>query len=115
MSGLRQRDELEQALLEMEDALRQLGLWQAQPPPPEALASREPFCVDTLDLHQWLQFILLPRLRQLLRSGAPLPQASDISPMVAEAYRGSHLDTLILETAVARIDLLLGGGARPPG
>ncbi|WP_258876037.1 YqcC family protein, partial [Pseudomonas aeruginosa] len=30
---------------------------------PEALASPEPFCVDTLALEQWLQWIFLPRMK----------------------------------------------------
>jgi uncharacterized protein YqcC (DUF446 family) len=32
------------------------------PPSTEALASDQPFCVDTLTLPRWLQFIFLPTL-----------------------------------------------------
>lgn len=96
------------ALAEIEAVLRELELWQAQPPAPPALASREPFCVDTLDFHQWLQFVLLPRLQQLLDSGAPLPGGALIHPMVAEAYRGGGVDTRALEAALERLDHLLG-------
>ncbi|MEF0565218.1 YqcC family protein, partial [Pseudomonas aeruginosa] len=46
-------------LLLIERELRALGWWSESSPAPEALASPEPFCVDTLALEQWLQWIFL--------------------------------------------------------
>ena len=48
-------------------------MWDKVPPPPEALASEQPFSIDTLTLPQWLQFIFLPTLYRLLDEGQPLP------------------------------------------
>ena len=45
------------ALNALELGLRDLGLWSDARPEPEALASTMPFCYDTLELEQWLQFI----------------------------------------------------------
>ena len=56
-------------LIDIEAQLRQRGLWERQSPPPEALASDQPFSVDTLTLPQWLQFIFLPTLYRLLVQG----------------------------------------------
>lgn len=64
---------LAEALLNIEAAMRNLQLWQEQAPSPEALASTQPFAVDTLTFTQWLQFLFIPRLRQLAESGGPLP------------------------------------------
>lgn len=45
-------------LSELEDELRQLGWWEQQAPSAQALQSQQPFCVDTLEFSQWLQWIL---------------------------------------------------------
>ncbi|MEZ5436402.1 MAG: YqcC family protein [Pseudomonadales bacterium] len=40
-----------------------------------------PFAVDTLDFHQWLQFIFLPRMRDLIDTRSTLPMQSNITAM----------------------------------
>lgn len=74
-------------LLQLEVELRRLDLWQAEPPPAEALASREPFCVDTLSLPQWLQFVFLPRMSELVERGQPLPRQCGIAPIAEEYFK----------------------------
>lgn len=78
---------LAEHLLLIERELRLLGWWQEQAPGAEALASQEPFCVDTLSFEQWLQWIFLPRMKQLLEAGAALPSVSGIQPMAEMVYR----------------------------
>ncbi|MFG0582179.1 YqcC family protein [Pseudomonas sp. zjy_9] len=78
---------LAEHLLLIERELRVLGWWQEQAPSAEALASQEPFCVDTLTFEQWLQWIFLPRMKQLLEAGAALPSVSGIQPMAEMVYR----------------------------
>lgn len=80
-------NELAKHLLLIEHELRVLGWWQEQAPSAEALASQEPFCVDTLTFEQWLQWIFLPRMKQLLEAGAALPSVSGIQPMAEMVYR----------------------------
>lgn len=80
---------LAEALLMLEQELRQQGLWAEQPPSPAALASREPFCVDTLALEGWLQWIFIPRMAQIIEQGGPLPARCNIQPMGEEAF--AHL------------------------
>ncbi|MFP3631919.1 YqcC family protein, partial [Burkholderia sp. SIMBA_045] len=43
--------------------------------------------VDTLEFHQWLQFIMLPRMWALVDSKRPLPEGIAVSPMAAHIYR----------------------------
>lgn len=76
-------------LLQLEAELRGMDLWQAEPPPAEALASSEPFCVDTLTLPQWLQFIFLPRMAQLVEAELPLPRQCDITPIAEEFFKNT--------------------------
>lgn len=76
-------------LLALEMQLRAHGLWEQNPPSPQALASTAPFCIDTLGFHQWLQFIFIPRIKAIIESGAPLPHASGLVPIAEEFFRGT--------------------------
>lgn len=78
---------LAEHLLLIERELRLLGWWQETAPSAEALASPEPFCVDTLTFEQWLQWIFLPRMKMLLESAAPLPSVSGIQAMAEMVYQ----------------------------
>ena len=96
-------------LIDIEAELRQLGLWDRLPPSPEALASDQPFSIDTLTLPQWLQFIFLPTIYRLLEEGQPLPARCGIAPMAEEYFRGLGLASTSLEQALSKIDELLSG------
>lgn len=99
--------EIAAVLIDIEAQLRQLGQWSSVPPAAEALASQEPFSVDTLTLPQWLQFIFLPTLYTMLRENQPLPQRCGIAPMAEEYFRGTGLGSGELVAALLRIDELL--------
>lgn len=95
-------------LLLIERELRLLGAWEQSPPPAQALASVQPFCVDTLSFNQWLQWVLLPRLAILLEQGGPLPGGSGIRPMAEESHRNSTQDVRQLLAVLGELDRLLG-------
>ncbi|SQA99718.1 Domain of uncharacterised function, DUF446 [Cedecea neteri] len=44
----------------IEQILRDHSLWQGLPPDPTAFESTQPFCMDTLQPHEWLQWVLIP-------------------------------------------------------
>ncbi|MBA1261258.1 YqcC family protein [Stutzerimonas stutzeri] len=104
--------ELAEQLLLIERELRALGTWEALPPDPQALASREPFCVDTLSFEQWLQWIFLPRMKAILESGAALPAASGILAMAEVVYRDSPSRVAGLLEALTKFDSLIARGER---
>ncbi|GAB2523228.1 YqcC family protein [Microbulbifer agarilyticus] len=97
-------------LLELEAELRLLELWDETPPSPEALASTQPFCVDTLTFPQWLQFVFLPRMSHLVELEQPLPEKCGIAPMAEEYFRGSSLQGPALVAKLAEIDERLAQG-----
>jgi len=99
--------EVAAVLIDIEAQLRQLGLWDNIPPSSDALASNQPFCVDTLTLPQWLQFVFLPALYQMVEHELELPARCGIAPMADEFFRGSGLATEPLAAALLRIDQLL--------
>lgn len=95
-------------LLLLEYELRSLGMWSGVAPSAEALASQVPFCVDSMKLDAWLQWIFLPRMRALIEAGAALPERCGITP-VAEVEYPSHGGRLNGLMAILReIDRLLG-------
>ena len=98
-------------LLLIERQLRQLGLWAQQAPSAEALASQQPFCVDSLAFEEWLQWIFLPRLKSLLEANAPLPTASGIAAMAEQVFVGRALEVKGLIAALEEFDRLIGLGS----
>lgn len=102
--------EIATLLLELEAELRRAELWQDEWPSEEALASTQPFCVDTLTLPQWLQFLFLPRMRYLVEAELPLPQDCGIAPMAEEFFRGREDGVSGLIDKLAAIDARLGRG-----
>lgn len=87
--------------------MKQLGAWSDQPPAAEALQSSQPFCVDTLEFPQWLQFVFLPRMWALVHCGKPLPRVSGMAPMAEEHFRGRAESGRALIDELARMDHLL--------
>jgi uncharacterized protein YqcC (DUF446 family) len=78
-------------LLLIERELRLQGWWDELPPSAEALASVEPFSVDTLDFEQWLQWIFLPRMKTILENNLPLPNASGIQEMAEMVFASRNV------------------------
>lgn len=103
------RTEVAEVLIDIEAQLRQLGLWDKIPPSTDALASDQPFCVDTLTLPQWLQFVFLPTLYRMLEEGQALPDKCGIAPMAEEFFRGSAMTTVPLIESLEKVDELLSG------
>lgn len=97
-------------LLNIEMALRQLGLWESGPPPEGALQSVQPFCIDTLEFTQWLQFVFVARMKEIIENDYPLPSASGIAPMAEEYFRGRSQSGSALVRELAEIDRLLSEG-----
>ena len=91
-------------LIDIEADLRQLHLWQSELPDSAALASKAPFCFDTLTFPQWLQFVFIPRMYELIESSQSLPESCGIAPMAEEYFSGSGLYVRPLLIHLASLD-----------
>lgn len=96
-------------LAEMERALRQLDLWEVESPSAEALASTIPFCFDTLEFHQWLQWVFLLRMNEVLSGRWPWPVSSDMFPVAEHSFAESALDARRLLELIRRFDAAITG------
>lgn len=99
--------EIASTLIDVEAELRRTQQWDAQPPSPAALASIEPFCVDTMTLAQWLQFIFIPRMHALVQARQLPPGRCEIHPIAEEYFRNSKLNVAPLLDHIARLDRLI--------
>lgn len=101
-------------LLEVEANLRNSGRWDPGQPPAEALGSTQPFCLDTLRFEQWLQWVLLPRMKQILEHRRPLPVKSAIFAYAQEYLCKNDPLSKNLLSLIKRFDDLISiqAGAR---
>lgn len=98
-------------LIDVEAEMRTQGWWESAPPLPAALRSTMPFHADTLAFNQWVQFIFLPRMHELIEQRLPLPGACGIAPMLEEFSRVSGRNSPRLLQLFADIDSLLSATA----
>ncbi|AJE20308.1 YqcC family protein [Azotobacter chroococcum] len=101
---------LAEQLLLIERELRVLGLWARLPPSDEALSSKQPFCIDALAFEEWLQWIFLPRMKQILESGSALPAVSGIRPMAEMVYAERLAELGRLLESLGEVDRLVSSG-----
>ena len=104
-----QRRHLAKSLRKIRAELESLDLWETRSPPAAHLASTEPFCVDTLDFTQWLQWVFIPKMHTLLDNNAALPQQSSIHVLAEEALKDMEQDTAGLIDEIRTFDHLLSG------
>lgn len=108
----KRRQRLAALLTELESLLRTQGLWQTQRPSEQALASSEPFAIDTLNFTQWLQFIFIEKISVLLQLNLALPGAMAIAPMATEYFKMQANDGAEIVAIITRIDLTINEKAR---
>ncbi|MGB0732643.1 MAG: YqcC family protein [Pontibacterium sp.] len=82
-------------------------LWQTSAPSEQALASQQPFCVDTLTFLEWVQWLMIPRLTHMIERNMPLPQQSDIYSMAEEALKLVACDTQVIANEIKKLDQAL--------
>jgi uncharacterized protein YqcC (DUF446 family) len=94
-------------LSSLENELQQLGWWQQQEPNIEALQSQQPFCVDTLEFAQWLQWVFVPRMQSILDSEHALPSQCAIYEMAEVVYREQRNTVATLLDCLKCIDVAI--------
>ncbi len=82
--------EVKKILSDLEAELKSLELWDIEEPTEEAFNSTCPFCVDTMELHEWLHFVFIRRMQDIFVSGAELPSKVKIFPYAYETLKGKR-------------------------
>lgn len=87
----------------IEKRLIELDLWSEKRPATEAFESTMPFCVDTLKLEQWIQFIFLPKMRRSVERNELPPGPAKLTPIAEEAFKETE-DAEKLIKAIQKFD-----------
>jgi uncharacterized protein YqcC (DUF446 family) len=93
---------------ELEQTMKKENVWQEVSPSADKMRSREPFSIDTLNVIEWVQWVYLSRLRELLLSNQPLPVGANVAPYAEEALRSMKLDLPELIAVLKKLDGELG-------
>ncbi|WP_342322085.1 YqcC family protein [Kosakonia sp. BYX6] len=104
-----QHQRVRQQLHLLEAQLREHNLWQTTSPAPSAFESTQPFCMDTLEPFEWLQWVLIPRMHALLDSKQALPQAFAVAPYYEIALDATHPSRDAMLVYLQQLDALFIG------
>ena len=78
-------------LNELQTELKLAGLWSDTEPSKVALSSIQPYGLDTLTFYQWLQFVLVKKLRLICDRRESLPDSSDVTIMAEEIFKSDEI------------------------
>jgi uncharacterized protein YqcC (DUF446 family) len=95
-------------IAEIEFELRRIGYWSPDPLPEEAYDFREAFAMDTMAFSQWLQFILIPRVRQIIKQEGTFPTDSMVGAQAVREFDGDT-DAGQLVKLLSEFDALFRG------
>jgi uncharacterized protein YqcC (DUF446 family) len=90
--------------------MQRIGMWQEQPPAAEPLEVTQAFGGDKLSFEQWLQFVFLPRVREIIDQKARFPSESQVSTKAFREWRmfGEAPDVDRLLELLGEFDALFG-------
>lgn len=63
----------------LEGELKRLGRWTTKPLPDESFIDMGPFGSNTMSYEQWLQFVFLERVKEIVTEKDGLPDSSNLS------------------------------------
>ena len=93
---------------EIEAEMKRIGMWQEQPPRPEQFSFTQAFAMDTMAFEQWLQFVFVPRVREIVATRGAFPPHSQVAVQAVREFDAHPLDTSRLHTLLHEFDRLFG-------
>lgn len=93
----------------IEAEMQRVGLWQQEPLDPEQYEFSAAFGADTMAFEQWLQFIFIPRVQQIIESQGQFPSSSMVAAYAIREFDTSPADTATLHQLLYDFDRLFEG------
>ena len=88
------------AIHNIEQEMRTIGLWRDQPLRPEQMKFKQAFAMDTMTFSQWLQFVFVPRVHEAIAANS-FPRSSSVGTQAIREFDGdldaAHLVELLCE------------------
>lgn len=108
MEQAQQHTQMLKLLQALEAELRKQRLWSNTAPDGQAMRSVVPFMYDTLKLHEWLQWVFIPRTRAVIDAHKNMPGNCSIHPLAEHEFaRLQDVDTFHLLALILAIDMLM--------
>jgi uncharacterized protein YqcC (DUF446 family) len=80
---------------EIEAELKRLNRWTTEPLPPECFENMGAFGSNTMAFEQWIQFVLIPRIQEIITTKGEFPGESHLSAYAIRVFDGdTHADYL---------------------
>jgi uncharacterized protein YqcC (DUF446 family) len=90
-----------QRIAAIEAEMKSIGMWQTTPLPPAAMNFHKAFAMDTMAYSQWLQFVFIPRVNQIVSTNGKFPSSSSVGTQAIREFDGddkaASLVTLLCE------------------
>jgi uncharacterized protein YqcC (DUF446 family) len=103
-----QHEKVQEKIREIKEEMQRIGLWQEESLPEEAYDYTLAYARDRMAFHQWLQFIFIPQVQEMLQDYEELPRTSQVGKAAESAFedwdQGEQLVQLLKE-----FDLLMTG------
>jgi uncharacterized protein YqcC (DUF446 family) len=74
----------------IEAEIKRLGLWSSEPLPAEAYNFTSAFAMGTMPFARWLQFIFIPRVRELIATEDAFPRRSQVGAQAVREFGGLY-------------------------
>jgi uncharacterized protein YqcC (DUF446 family) len=75
---------------EIEIELKRLGRWMKDDLPEEAFEDMGAFGSNTMSFEHWLQFVLIPRIREIIQEQSDFPSGSNLAPYAIRYFDGDY-------------------------
>jgi uncharacterized protein YqcC (DUF446 family) len=94
-------ESVKRIISEIELEMKRIGDWRAEPLPEKAFQFHQAFAMDTMTFTQWLQFVFIPRIHQILDGNGVFPTSSMVATQAIREFdgdeRASKLVNLLIE------------------
>ena len=95
--------EVEILVVKLEHSLREARLWSSNCLSEEALRSKLPFALDAISFEQWLQFVFIPKMTEIVNTRNPLPSNLELLPMAEQSLSVANNLSEVIEV-IRQID-----------
>ena len=83
-------------LSEIETEMKRIGYWSQEPLQEDAYNFQQAFAMDTMTFAQWLQFILFPRVQQIIKEKGDFPSESMTGVQAMREFDGDEKSTQLV-------------------
>jgi uncharacterized protein YqcC (DUF446 family) len=97
-----------QKISEIEAEMKRIGYWSPDPLPEEAYDFQQAFAMDTMAFSQWLQFVFIPRVREIIEEHGTFPSNSMVAAQAVREFDGDW-DASQLLSLLSEFDDLFDG------